>query len=141
MKDSKSSLSILILFAIVFIAVFGVFSMNMAMEHGQGCWASVANNVVCPESLSPLASVNFHFQALEKFSLAVFQNSWSLFLLLALVFFVFVKIFISKQNLIRNYFYSIFRYANLIFKLSYSKFIYWLSLLENSPSFSYARYS
>lgn len=133
----KLSLSILILSVIVFIAVFGVFSMNGVMEHGFNCWATVSNGVACPESMSPFASVDFHFNAIEKFSLAIFQNTSLLILLLVISLFIIAGIFILKENLIKNHLRFVFRFANLIFKLSRNKFNYWLSLLENSPSFSY----
>jgi len=139
-KGMKLSLSILILSVIVFIVIFGAFSM-IGMEHGRNCWVAVANGSVCPDNMSPLASINFDFNALEKFSLAVFQNTFLLVLLLAISLFIITGIFILKENLIKNHLRYVFYFANLIFKLSRDKFNYWLSLLENSPSFSYARHS
>lgn len=135
----KSSLFFLISVAIIFVAIFGVFSMNGMMEHGRDCWVTTTNGVACSESMSPLDYINFHFKAFEKFSLTVFQDTSSLSLtfLLVILLFTITKVFILKEVFIRSALRSIFRFANLIFKLSYSKFNYWLSLLENSPSFAY----
>jgi len=126
----KSSLSILILFAIVSIAILGAFSMGFMGEHSQGCWASVANGVACPESMSPLASIDFHSNAFAKFSLAVFQNTFLLVLLMAALLIV-AKVILLKEIPI----FGRFRFANAVSKLNRHKFTRWLSLLENSPSY------
>ncbi len=129
----KTGLSILILFAIVSIAIFGAFSMA-GMEHGQNCWASVAKGVACPESMSPLAAVNFHFDALGKFSLAVFGNTLLLVFLLAISFLIIARVFIPKEIpfFLRSRF--DFNFTEAFSKLNRRNFSRWLSILENSRS-------
>ncbi len=133
-QNMKFSLSILILFAIVLIAIFGSFSM-IGMEH-ENCWVATTNGVACSESINPLTYINFHLKVLSGFSLVVFQNILLLIFLLAISLLIISKTLISKQISAWNNFRSSFRLANILSKLIYNKFVYWLSLLENSPSTS-----
>ncbi len=133
-QNMKFSLSILILFAIVLIAIFGSFSM-IGMEH-ENCWVATTNGVACSESINPLTYINFHLKVLSGFSLVVFQNMLLLTFLLAISLFIIARALISKRSSIWSNFRSGFRSKNIISKLIYSKFTYWLSLLENSPSTS-----
>jgi len=128
----KSSLSILILSTLVFIAIFGAFSIGNMDEHGQGCWATTINGAVCPESMSPMASINFHSDALAKFSLAIFQDTLLLLLLLTIIFVVLRTTLFKVPSIIQN---ANFFHRNKNLKLNQNKFVRWLSLLENSPSY------
>jgi|SRR3989344_3728108 len=133
-SDIKSNISILLLSAIAFIAVFGVFSMTGTMAHGSGCWATSANGIDCPENMNPIASINFHIDAIEKFSLATLQDTFSLTLLLVVLLFISARMFLLKEVSILNRIRSRFHFLRTIFKLYRLKFTRWLSLLENSPS-------
>jgi len=131
--NMKSGLSIVIFLVFASLAIFGVFLMGNMNEHRQDCLAAAINGAICPESMSPLASINFHFDAFQKFSLAVFQNT--LLLISFLLVLVFVARILSQHNV------TAFILSGLNFKRTNSnkneiirKFIHWLSLFENSPS-------
>src|SRR3989338_3914581 len=111
-SDIKSNISILLLSAIAFIAVFGVFSMTGTMANGSDC----------PENMNPIASINFHIDTIEKFSLATLQDTFSLTLLLVVLLFISARMFLLKEVSILNRIRSRFHFLRTIFKLYRLKF-------------------
>ena len=131
-KTMKSFVFISLLFIFVLFSVFGAFSLANMGENGEDCWAAAAFGVDCKD-MNSLASFNFHSGALAKFSSAIFQNIFLLVLVPAVLFIVSRKIpakapvAISRIN---------FSHRNKELKLNQNKFTRWLSLFENSPSYS-----
>lgn len=114
------------------VGVFGISGMTHDMSHGQGCIASALNNnAVCPED--SLASALYHVSAYKSFSegilgAALFTAGLLLFLLTAALarqsLPLAIPIPISREMRARKRGSGTAR----------SKFIHWLSLLENSPT-------
>ncbi len=129
----KKSLSIIILAIFVSFAVFGAFTMIGMTDHNDNCWAKSANGLICPEGMKPIDEINFHSNALAKFSVAIFQNM----LLLSLFA---TMLFVINRSSMKDLFATLglpafnFRFINDNSKLNRSKFTRWLSILENSPS-------
>jgi len=129
----KTSITSILIVIFLVIAIFGTFSMVNMNENGQGCWASFFNNNVCPDNMSPLGSINFHFNAFEKLSSTIFQNTILLISLFATLF-VISRIVMQYSPGLLVLSSSNFKRTDSNSKLNQNKFTRWLSLFENSPS-------
>jgi len=126
---SKLFLGIFILIAFIGISVFGLFELSHTSEIPMpDCPYTQGSSSICENNLS-------HINNWSQF-LNVILPSLLAFLLLILGIILY---FFNKQNSLnqKQYFYKWKYYLDN--KLSYSsqnRIIRWLSLLENSPSFS-----
>jgi len=118
------------------MAVFGLFVMDMTMEHDlSGCIASqvTGNQTVCPMDIMQMAF--HHISVFQTFSLSsdVFTNSvYSALIAFLFVFsLLFVLILFFRPPILRRKFVSM--RESIFFHLQ--KISEWLSLFENSPSF------
>lgn len=130
MQNIKLFIGVFVLFAYVGIGVFGLFEFNHTPESPMvNC--PYANNSfsVCGNSLD-------HIINWQQFSNIIFPSLFtSLFLILGMVLY-----FFSKQKSLnqKEYFYKWEYYLNdKKYQIHSNKIIRWLSLFENSPSFSY----
>lgn len=115
------------------VAVFGFFAMGHGDDHNSKCFAVVSSGADCAVFTSILEFIEFHLNALRKFSTAVFASAIELPLLL-FVFAYAVFAFSSPQAV----FHIVSRSANermnrTARELSNRKFRHWLSLCEQSP--------
>ncbi|MFZ3011422.1 MAG: hypothetical protein WA060_00250 [Minisyncoccia bacterium] len=139
----KRLLTFILIVSFVGIAFFGftVFAHGMNSSDNN-CVTSPIDGTVCPTSI--VAMTLHHISSLQTLLTSVTPSMSSLLMLLAFILLVSVSIFqlyknllFPKLELLRK------RLHDLETNLSYSKqkIISWLSLFENSPSFSYVRHS
>lgn len=134
----KSILISIVIFSFIGIAVFGIFAMAHSMNNSHdGCIAATAKGEVCPGDGNSLQSINYHLNSFRNFSMATigdnFVNGMLLVFLLSLI--IGFRIFKNDQlkfSFLYNQGELLISRASL-FQLS---LIDWLSLHENSPSFS-----
>ncbi|HEY4512971.1 MAG TPA: hypothetical protein VJH06_00430 [Candidatus Paceibacterota bacterium] len=135
LRNTKLFIGLFIVFAYINIGVFGLISFNRANHEADtpmvNCPYTENGYSICENTLE-------HVSRWQQFSNVI---SPSLFIFLILIA---VLYFIGKQNALsqKRYFY---RWKHSLYnKKLYSyneEIIKWLSLFENSPSFSYARHS
>lgn len=134
LNKTKFLLGILVLFAYISIGVFGLLRFShMSSAPMVNCPYSENNFSVCDSSFN-------HINNWQQFSNVSFSSlSIYLFLIFGLVLY-----FLNKHNFLKQkqYFYK-WKYYLYDKKLDIypDKLTKWLSLFENSPSFSYVRHS
>lgn len=133
LRNIKLFLGFLVLITFISISVFGLFKFSHDAEVPMlNCPYTQGNFSICENSLSHI-------------------NNWSQFLNVTPAFFVFLSIilgivlyFFNKRNFLSHglYFYRWKYYLdNKKLHFYQNKIIKWLSLFENSPSFSHMRHS
>ncbi len=130
----KFFFGIFVALAYMGIGIFGLFRLNHNTEMPMpNCPYSQNSYSLCENSLD-------HINNWRQFSNATFPSLLFLSFLLLIV----VLYFYNKQNFLKQkqYFYR-WKYYLYSKKLDIypNKIISWLSLFENSPSFSYVRHS
>lgn len=132
---------ITVLVGFISISVFGLLLMaHDGSSHDTDCFASVINNAQspCPKD-DPLGFINFHNNAIQKISSLIPVDAVSVAyfaLILGLIFYSTSAILPARSNLIVHpIVVSRAEYINKI-NSSESGNLYWLSLHENSPSFT-----
>src|SRR3989338_1533603 len=70
----NSRLSILLIVGFLGIAIFGFMGMDTSGHGHMDCIATAIQGKVCPETLSVIGFINFHFNAARFFSTAVFGS-------------------------------------------------------------------
>ncbi|MBI2121632.1 MAG: hypothetical protein HYT98_00775 [Candidatus Sungbacteria bacterium] len=134
----------IILAAIVILSIMGIANAGVfAMDHGsdnshKGCIASAAKGIDCPEDTVSLVFLNFHFDALKSILTATFAKNLlgilAAFLMSVLTFWIFgAGNFWHSPALIGIY--SNRHLSEWPVSSRHRKFIRWLALHENSPSF------
>lgn len=121
-----------LLVGILAVGVFGFLGMNPGMDHESGnCIASLVNVVTCP--LEGLSNAMYHINAYASFSSAIF---FSPLVLLALTLFAFLALASPASfSLLPAQGRLTVRIRQTSLATPRNKFIRWLSLFENSPSF------
>ncbi len=135
--NKKLFIGVFILLAYIGIGVFGLFHFsNMSEMSMTNCPYSENGFAVCDNSLE-------HINNWQQFSNVVVPSLFIIsFLLLGFaLYFFYTQTVPQEELLILNRFRSRFRFADIILKTSQRSIIRWLSLFENSPSFSYVRHS
>lgn len=127
----KSGLTITLICVFASIAVFGIFAMNHGNGHN-GCLAAAARGMECPSAADLNSFLTFHLNAFKNFSGAILLLAG---FLLTLGFITFSKI--NHLFLLRRQ--TSFRFPEFPSSSLFKKFIHWLSLHENSPSFAVGR--
>ena len=130
----KRFLTAALILSFVAIAVFGF----LAIGHGQGCIATLAQGGECRNDNNPFAATFFHLDAFKEFSTAVFGDA-SVSLALAFIIFVFAM---AAQTLSRSAGQIALpvlavrweRLHQSFGAISKEKLSRWLALHENSPS-------
>jgi len=122
----KSAFATFLIFSLLGVAVLGFLAMNHGDGHN-GCIAATANGVDCAREIGRAGLFSFHSDAFRGFSLAVLFGF--ALLALALLFNFSFKIISSAQHKERLK-------PRILFLPQKNRFIRWLSLHENSPSFS-----
>lgn len=123
------------------ISVFGLLLMPYdGSSHDTACFASVINNAQspCPKD-DPSGFINFHNNAIQKISSLIPIDAVSVAyfaLILGLIFYGMLAVLPTTSNLISSP--IVVLRAEYINKShsSESGNLYWLSLHENSPSFT-----
>ena len=126
---TKFLISVFLLFAYLSMGVFGLLKFNHISETPMtNCPYAENGFSVCENSFN-------HINDWRQFSSATFPSlSILLFLILGIVLYFFGRNLLSQKQ----YFYSWKYYLyNTKLYISPDRIIKWLSLLENSPSFSY----
>lgn len=137
-RKMKSALTIFLIFGLVGIAVFGVFSMNHGLGHGSsGCIAAITKGIDCPKETGNSFFINFHLNAFRGFSTAVVGTTVSnaLFLFAVSLLFGFgirfsIGIVPFQSALCSRYKRSLESFVSPL----QQKLIRWLALYENSPT-------
>lgn len=138
-NDMKSAPAVILGFIFLSIAVFGVFAMNHGEEYGHaGCIGALARGMACPtETNGPLAFIEFHLSAFKSFSTASLGSLLAFAVLLLFLSLALTAVFNERRGekpieAAREQ----GRGADPPSYLATRYFIHWLSLHENSPSFS-----
>ena len=132
LSAAKLFLGFFILFAFVGIGVFGLLQFNHADHSAE---APMANCPYTGSGYSICQNTLNHINNWRQFSNVTF-SAFSIFsfLILGIVLYFFGRNFLNQKQ----YFYSWKYYLyNKKLYTSPNRIIKWLSLLENSPSFSY----
>lgn len=136
----KTAFTIFLIIGFIGIAVFGVFAMNHGSGYGHsGCIAVTAQRADCPRGESALSFIAFHLDAFHGFTTAIFgdNSANALILLIALTFAAVVGIILRirpfSATVEANYYHKQFLESRHF--SPQRKFIHWLALRENSPSF------
>ncbi len=110
----RKNILILLVFCIIAVWLFGIFFMHKIDDHGSsGCFAAVANNTDCPQTMSVLGYIAFHANIFHIFSDSVPADSlvalflFLLFTLLAVCVFIqsppaFFSAFLQRRDIIRS---------------------------------------
>ncbi|MEK7572534.1 MAG: hypothetical protein AAB493_01620 [Patescibacteria group bacterium] len=134
LRNIKLVIGISVLLAYIGIGVFGLFKLNHMTEVPMtNCPYAENGFSVCKDNFD-------HINSWHQFSNAIFPSVLS-FSLLA---FGMILYFFDKQNFLnqKQYFYKWKYYLdNKKLYSFFDKIIKWLSLFENSPSFSHVRHS
>lgn len=137
----KFAITTFLIFCLIGIAIFGVFTMNHSSGHSHnGCVAATSQGVDCSKETDALSFINFHLDAFRSFSTAIFGDNLAnaLFLLIVLMLpitdGVIVNIRQTQPTLTTNY-------QRRRFLESYPfqfqrELTHWLALHENSPATS-----
>lgn len=147
-NSMKHLLTLILLISFVGIAVFGFTLFTHGMDssentHGvassdNNCVTSPIDGTVCPKSI--VAMTLHHISSLQTLTTSVVPSISNWLLLLAFILLILVSVFLLYKNLLFPKLELLpKRLRDLEVNLSYSKqkIISWLSLFENSPSFSY----
>jgi len=135
LRSAKLFLSFLILLAYISMGVFGLFEFNHIAETPMvNCPYTEGGYSVCKNSFD-------HINIWHQFSNAIFPSilAFSLLALGMILYFFDKRSFFNKKSFL----FHKWKYY-LVNKKLYSffdKIIKWLSLFENSPSFSYVRHN
>ncbi len=124
-----------ILFGFIAIAVFGFLAMGHNAEMRGGCLAAAVNRSACPAGMYEM--ISFYLNAFKSFSLAVFSAVLN-FAVLAVLFTVAIYLTASAADIYVNKDFS-FSVLSRWFAAAVrfpEKYLRWLSLHENSPSFN-----
>ncbi|MBU6501093.1 MAG: hypothetical protein KGJ89_03120 [Patescibacteria group bacterium] len=132
----NKALAIYIAISFISIAVLGFIGVAFMNSNHMGCIASTSEGAMCPLGASVIDFINFHFNALKNFSLAVLV-SWSMIVALSLLIYFVLDLNsvvggilpITKPHLTGVSFYDFIPPVKL-------QLIRWLSFHENSPSFA-----
>ena|SRR3989338_3454731 len=126
---------VLILLSYISIGIFGLSQLNHA---GHSSEAPMANCPYATNSFSLCDNNLRHIENWHQFSNVILSSVFILFLTFGTIFYFFKHNFFDQEK----YFHRWKYYLDNKNLYSYSKIITkWLSLFENSPSFSYARHS
>lgn len=137
----KSILTSIVIFSFIGIAVFGIFAMahSMNQEHG-GCIAATSRGESCPIESNLLQTLAYHFDSFRSFSTAILSGNFDNSLLLLFAFALLVGFWIFRNTGLK---FSVSSLNQNAFGLLESResllqlnLTHWLSLHENSPSFS-----
>src|SRR3989338_7331698 len=131
-KNIRFFIGIALVLAYIGIGVFGLFEFSHAKEMPMvNCPYAENAFAVCSNSLD-------HINNWQQFSNVIVPSFFILsILLLGFAFYFFARTVLQKELLILNRFRSRFRLADIISKTSQHSLTRWLSLFENSPSFSF----
>lgn len=134
MKIMKFSFALLSLFVFLGMVLLGF--LGMACGGGGYCLAELARGTACPHE-DLLAAFNFHANVLKDFSTAT-SVLFPLTLMFLLLSAFFARIFLRTQKLFVP---ALFAFSNASSFdassfLGEQKFISWISLHEQSPSFA-----
>ncbi len=148
----KHLLTLILLISFVGIAIFGFTLFSHGMDSSgnthsmyssdNNCITSPIDGTECPTSI--MAMTLHHISSLQTLLTSATPSISNWLLLLAFILLVSVSIFLLYKNLLFPKLEILpERLRDLETNLSYSKqkIIFWLSLFENSPSFSYVRHS
>lgn len=132
LQNKKLLIGAFVLLAYISIGIFGLFQFSHMSETPMvNCPYTQNGSSICENSLN-------HIQDWRQFSNAIFSPLFIFsFLILGIILY-----FFNKQNFLnqKQYFYKWKYYLDNKKLYSYqNKIIKWLSLFENSPSFSYIR--
>lgn len=133
---TSSLLKLLFLFSFLLMALTGTFLVSHSGDHSLkgNCTASLIDNIVCPQDLYSL--VLHHFSIFQIFSQVLVSLSFKV--ILVLLSFLLLFLFFEPPSFLpcfKNYLLA--RVSNKLSTLSSCfKIRGWLSLLENSPTFS-----
>ena len=133
----KKYITTLVFISFLGLAVFSIpaFNHKMSDPMDNGCIGSKIDNTSCPTNL--MAAVIHHISVYQAFfnALAPSINSLILLTLLALVVVSILLFDKDILNLKLKFLYQRLKDFELIIHKARQKFVSWLSLLENSPSF------
>ncbi|MDP1760292.1 MAG: hypothetical protein Q8L01_02475 [Candidatus Woesebacteria bacterium] len=135
LRNKKLVIGVMILLAYIGLGVFGLFrfSHNMTEAPMINCPYTQNGSSVCESSLD-------HINDWHQFSNI---TSATLFIFTLIIFGIFLY-FYNQRNFLsqKQYFYQwkYYLYSKKLFIFP-NRIIKWLSLLENSPAFSYVRHS
>lgn len=134
LHNLKLFIGFFVLFAYMAIGVFGLFKFSHAVETPMvNCPYTQNSFSVCKNSLD-------HINEWQQFSNSTFSTLYVFSLLILGI----VLYFLNKQSFLKwkQYFYQwqYYLYNKKLYTYP-NKLTKWLSLLENSPSFSYIRHS
>jgi len=129
LSNIKLFLGIFILFAFISIGVFGLIQFSHANNH-----TPIVNCLYANGGYSICSNILNHIKNWQQFSNVIFSSLFVFsFLVLGLVLYI-----LSKQNFLnqKQYLYNRKHLYKEKLNTSKSRIIKWLSLFENSPSFS-----
>jgi|SRR3989344_7645079 len=130
----KKYITMLIFISFLGLAVFSIPAFDHVMKGTMdSCVGSQVDNTPCPTNL--VAAVVHHMSVYQALFNTTAPSLNSIVLLASLVLFI-VSILLSAKDLAGlKFLYRILINFELIIHKAREKFISWLSLLENSPSF------
>ncbi len=129
----------LLLISFIGVSFLGFIIFNYSMSHSQDnrCIASLIDGNKCPSGATNLAI--HQISAIQIFSNTLVSPNFHLFLMFSfLIFSLLLFLFYKKLNFYRLMFITQrWRSSSLGFHNNKLKINYWLSLLENSPTYFY----
>ena len=131
----KSPLAALLIGILVGISMLGFVGMIHGVQaHDGGCIAAMTQGMNCPIESNLADYLAFHFDALKKFSTAIFSGIAASLLILSLLV-IAVAFGIPPRNLVLPQFaYYRLRRTDPLAPPSRYELIRWLALHENSPA-------
>ncbi len=132
-------LASLLLISFIGVSFLGFIIFNYSMSHSQDnrCIASLIDGNKCPSGATDLAI--HQISAIQIFSNTLISPNFHLFLIFSfLIFSLLLFLFFKKLNFYESIFLAQkWRISSMGFHSNKLRTNYWLSLLENSPTYSY----